>query len=317
MKIHINYLKMELTTKLDENYRLDYIDSDWKLATVYTAFLIPKSQQEAIRLIYGIRTTPGKRAPVIHQPVQWISDTREILMEHGLLHRKDQKLRGTQIGASIEPIVQSLIDAGAQDSTDPVVLDGVRIILNSSWFRNFFSFDNLHSPISYQNGEVYEPYQNLVKQNLSGKKLEIKNLQNRMFQLLSEIGYYSHNIRYLVKRVTGLPRTHGEDPLFEELIGQNDFDALCNKISEDIPKDFIPWYRDSIVKSPLSAMTIYYPERLFKKLLDDYAALCMPSQVSVLLRSAPCITAVKPLDCAYIQQKFLQKRREEKDKAIE
>ena len=196
MKIHINYRKMELITKLDEKYSISYLDSDWKLATIYTAFLIPKSQQEAIRLIYGIRTTPGKRAPVIHQPVQWISDTREMLMENGLLHCKDQRLRGTQIGASIEPIVQSLIDAGAQDSTDPVVLDGVRIILNSSWFRNFFSFDNLHSPISYQNGKVYEPYQNLVKQNPPGKTLEIINLQNRMFQLLSEIGYYSHNIRY-------------------------------------------------------------------------------------------------------------------------
>ena len=120
-----------------------------------------------------------------------------------------------------------------------------------------------------------------------------------------------------MKRVTGLPRTHGEDPLFEGLIGQNDFDDLCNMISEEIPKDFIPWYQDSIVKSSLSARTIYYPKRLFKKLLDEYAALCVPSQVSVLLRSAPCITAVKPLDCAYIQQFFLQKRREEKDKAIE
>lgn len=158
---------MELTTKLNENYRLEYLDSDWKLATVYSTFLVPKSQQEAIRLIYGMRTTPGKKAPVIHQPVQWISDTREILIEQGILERVDQKLKGAVIKANIDPIVQSLITAGTQDSTDPVVLDGVRIILNSSWFRNFFSFDNLNSPITYQNKEPYEPYRDLIKLNPS------------------------------------------------------------------------------------------------------------------------------------------------------
>lgn len=298
---------MELTPKLDENYRLEDLDSDWKLATLYTAFLAPKSQQEAIKLIYRIRTIPGKRAPKIHHPVQWITDTREILMEQGYLIRVDQKLKGSVMKANIEPIVSSLIAAGTEDCTDPVTLDGVRAVLDSSWFRDFFSYDHLHSPIEYKNGQIYEPYQNIMKENPSGARLEITSLKNRMFQLLSEIGYYSHNLRYLYKRVMRMPKHRYEDPSFNDLIGGNDFDSLCSRISEEIPPNFIEFYRESAQITPLSTMVSLYPERLMRKLLDEHAALCMPTQVSILLRSAPCLTAMKPLDCGYIQRGFMKK----------
>ena len=37
---------MSIPAKMDESKDLEYLDEDWKLATVYTAFLYPKSQQD-------------------------------------------------------------------------------------------------------------------------------------------------------------------------------------------------------------------------------------------------------------------------------
>lgn len=78
---------MSLPTKLTQNYSLKYLDTDQRLATVYTAFLVPKTQQDAIRLIYNIPKEEGRRAPIINRPVKQISDTRKKLMEAGLLIR--------------------------------------------------------------------------------------------------------------------------------------------------------------------------------------------------------------------------------------
>jgi hypothetical protein len=299
---------------MTEKYRLEDIDNDWKLATLYTAFLVPKSQQEAIRLIYGIRTVPGKRATRINRPVGWVSETRKELTNKGFLIKTDNILKGSIFKANIEPIVQSLLLAKTEDSTDPVVVEGVRSVLESFWFRDFFSYDNINSPITYKNEQVYEPYQNIIKDNTSGDRLEILNLKNRMFQLLSEIGYYTHNIRYLYKRVQRMPKHRNEDPLFDVLLKEKNFDMLYSQITKEIPLNFIDFYYTAVKKAPLSTMGLCYPDRLFKKLLDEHAALCMPTQVSVLFRSAPCTTSIKPLDCGYIQRSCMKRWREERNK---
>lgn len=108
-----------------------------------------------------------------------------------------------------------------------------------------------------------------------------------------------------------MPKHRYEDPLFNDLIGGNDFDSLCSRLTDEIPPKFIEFYRDSAQKAPLSTMASLYPERLMRKLLDEHAALCMPTQVSILLRSAPCLTTIKPLDCGYIQRSFMKKWRAE------
>lgn len=319
---------MELTTNLSENCSLEDLNNDWKLSTLYTAFLVPKTQQEAVKLIYKIKTIPGKKAPRINRPVQWITDTREKLMDMGFLIKTDNKLKNSIIKANIEPIIQSLIKTGSEDSNDPVVLKGVRLVLESFWFRDFFSYDMLHSPINYKNGEVYEPFQGIIKNVSSDEKqqeadqrkklpysrLDITDLQNRIFQLLSEIGYYSHNIRYVLKRIKKIPRHQNEDPLFDVLIGGNNFDTLCSNYTDEIPQNFIELYRSSSEGALYSTMASYYPERLFKKLLNEKAALCIPSQVSILLRSTSYIAKNKPLDCGYIQRDFIKKWHIEKKK---
>jgi len=228
-----------------EPVNLEFLEGDLKLATVYTAFLQPKSQQDAIRLIYKAGRGKGGKAPIIHHPVNWIIDARKKLMARQLLVSTDQRLRNSIIKADIGPIVRSLIGTGAEGGFDPAIIDGVRLVLDSAWFRSFFSYELIHSPITYRNDTVYEPYRDIIKINPSGERLEVTNLKNRLFQLLFEIGYYSHNMRWMlryVEREQGASPSVQEDPLLDALRASGTFDGLVETCRPHIPPRFVPIY---------------------------------------------------------------------------
>jgi len=299
---------MLITAKTDSPNNLEYLDTDWKLATVYTAFFYPKSQQDAIRLIYKFSKRIGDQTLDIRNPANWIIDTREKLMKRGYLVRTDSKLRNSVIKSEIEPIVQSLIAAGVDGGQDHDIQEGVRLVLDSDWFRNFFSDGFLNNPITYRNGTIYEPYREITKQNPSWSHLKIIGLENRLFQLLYEIGYYSHNIRWMMENIkedNSFSIGGGKDPILEELLVSRNFDTMIETHRDLVPDRFIDIYYSCIANTRMGNMDEQFPERLIKYLLNSYAGFFIPISVSILLRSCPCKSSVRPVDCGFILKKFI------------
>lgn len=287
---------------------LEFLDTDWKLATVYTAFLFPKSQQDAIRLIYKAGKGIGGRAPVIKHPVNWIIDAREELMNRGYLVRTDNKLKNSVIKADIEPIIESLIAAGADKGLAPEIIEGTRRVLDSDWFRTFFSYGFLCNPVTYRNKSIYEPYQEITKQNPSGNRLEIINLKNRLFQLLYEIGYYSHNIRWLMGYIQRDKRewiSDSDEPLLKDLLEAQNFEELIETNRGVIPPHFVDIFYYCIANTAMDQMDKFFPEKFLKYLVYSHAGHFIPMPVSVFLRSAPYKSSVRPLDCGYITKRFM------------
>lgn len=304
---------MSISKKMGDSNNLEFLDTDWKLATVYTAFLHPKSQQEAIRLIYKknyVKTDKkiGKRAPIIKHPLNWIIDTREELMNEGYLVSTDYKLKNSVIKAEIEPIIKSLIASGVDGCSIPEIVEGTRLVLDSNWFRKLFSYRCLHNPITYRNKTIYEPYRDIIKQNPSGDRLEITKLKNRLFQLLYEIGYYSHNIRWMLQHVDydyKITPTGIEDSALKDLLISQNFDEMIKKHQDFVPPGFIDAYYSCIANTRMRHMYEQFPDRLIKYLLNTNAGLFMPIPLSVLLRSCTFKSSVRPVDCGYILKEFL------------
>jgi hypothetical protein len=297
---------MSIPAKMDESKDLEYLDTDWKLATVYTAFLHQKTQQNAIRLIYKRSKKRDEKILDIKNPANWIINARKELMDEGYLIKTDNKLRDSVIKADIEPIIQSLIAADVIHRQGPEVQEGVRLVLDSDWFRNFFSDGFLNNPITYRNGTIYEPYREITKQNPSWSHLKIIDLKNRLFQLLSEIGYYSHNIRWVLYNVDeyigGTSFSLRDDALLKELLTSRNFDSMLKNNSNRVPPSFIKIYYSCIENT--QNIDDIYPERLFNELLNRYAGLFIPIPVSTLMEDCPYKSSVKRMTTAYFLKNF-------------
>ncbi len=88
---------------------LSWLDSDSKLATVWTAYLEPKTQQEAFRLI-NLVPNGEERRPRLVGPMQWVIDARETLQEKGCLIKTDNKLRNSIYKADITPVINTILN---------------------------------------------------------------------------------------------------------------------------------------------------------------------------------------------------------------
>lgn len=294
---------------------LHYLDSDWKRATVYTAFLVPKTHQDAVRLIYGLEYDRNKRAPPIHHAQNWISKSRDELMELNLLTFTDHKLKNSLITARVDPIIQSLIEHNQEMMNDLSLREGVRLVLDSHWFRDFFSFHHIHYPMTYKSGTVYEPYRDLVKTMRAdtSKKLEVRGFSNRIFQLLNEIGYYSHNIRYLITDLQNPDNLFhedlNEDPILDDLLQVQNFDLFLRNHQNSLNPELIEVWRSCMEHSGIASIEQTYSNRLMSKIFEEYAGFFMPMQIAIALRSSPCTRSVQPVDCGYTGKKFIHQYR--------
>ena len=77
---------MPYPTGSSEAKTIAYLDTDWKLATVY-AFMEPKPSRMCTIHLWE-KKVEGRHAPVIKQPVKWITEARETLMADGFLVRR-------------------------------------------------------------------------------------------------------------------------------------------------------------------------------------------------------------------------------------
>jgi hypothetical protein len=97
-------------------------------------------------LIYEAGERTSGRIPVINHPVQWIIDTMKELMDRGYLVSTDKMFRNSIMKSSIDPIINSLVATESEGISNPEIREAARLVLDSDWFRNFFSYSFLQGP---------------------------------------------------------------------------------------------------------------------------------------------------------------------------
>jgi len=224
-----------LTTKMTEKCNLEVLDNDVRAATVYIAFLEPKIQQDAIELIYHKRN-PGKN-------VQWVIDKRKELERDGYLTKSDRKLRGAVFKSNIDPIIHTIqkeIERSGsflnkEDEFTKESFTALNLILNSTWFRNFYSRKILKNPFYYSNKKIHSTYQ-FFNRYIAGDILEVVNVKHLLLNLICEIGHYSYTYHKLMSLY---PNIKFEDqdfyPDIQELLHVGSFDEYIHKKTPFIP----------------------------------------------------------------------------------
>lgn len=270
-----------------QEFNITNLDEDWKLGTVYLAFLSPKTPQQALKLIYHGATMGVSE--------NWVINTRKKLIKMGYIIQIDGENRNTQYKSDIMPVANFILshqkpefftEKGAE-----TVLKSLNIFLNSQWFRDFFNEEYCFSPIMYSDMTVYGPYANMYITTPSGlnQKMEIENLSQRLSHLLRDIGYYSHNMRYDMFRMAEKDfKINGSDTeLLEEISSLDDFDLHLKNNKDNIPSDLLILLC-SVIKQATKAG--YYgesPLQLFQKLFQSGAGCFLPNDFALMFRHLP------------------------------
>lgn len=270
--------------KLQE-FNIINLDEDWKLGTVYLAYLSPKTPQQALKLIYH-GTTMGVSE-------NWVINTRRDLTKMGYIIKIDGENKNSLYKSDIVPVANYILShQNSKIFTQKGVetlLKSLNIFLNSQWFRSFFNEESFFSPIMYSDMTVYGPYANMYITSPSGlnQKMEIKNLSQRLSHLLYDIGYYSHNIRYDMFN-TSLKRfnIHESDTeLLEEITSLEDFDLILQNNKENIPSDRLILICSAIKKITKARYYGKAPLQLFKKLFQSGAGCFLPNDFVLMFRN--------------------------------
>lgn len=271
----------------DTPFDLTYLNSDWKRATLWMAFLEPKTQQDAIRYIYH-----GQTKGV---PENWIIAAKRELLEREFIIKTDQEDRNSIYSANTEPIIRSILShvtyVRRRSENVPGQTDCIRKVLDSQCFRGFFSYGAMTSPLLMSDKQVYGPFDSLYKPSPQNKslKLEIRNLTERLFAFLWDIGYYSHNIRWLLLATTE-GRKGGmwsDEDASRDLLLHPDFDSYLAEKYSEIPDIFPEVYCRAIRKSEGRWYHQSIPIMLYHNLLTTRAGCLIPMGVSEYLRGLP------------------------------
>ena len=224
---------------MTEKCNLEILENDVRAATVYIAFFEPKIQQDAIELIYHHRN-PGRN-------IQWVIDKRKELERDGYLTRSDRKLRGAIFKSNIDPIIHTIekeIERSGsflnkEDEFTKESFSALNLILNSTWFRNFYSRKVLKNPFYYSNKKIHSTYQ-FLNGYIAGDPLEVVNVKHLLLNLICEIGHYSYTYHKLMSLY---PNTKFEDqdyyPDIQELLQVGSFDEYIHKKKPVIPIQLI------------------------------------------------------------------------------
>jgi hypothetical protein len=257
---------MSLTTASLKSCSLETIQKSIIEATLYTLFFNPKTQSEAIKLMYGIGkstfTIFGEDHERVHKStsninINPITNARHKLLEKGFLIKMDDNLRNSIFKASSEPITNYIKNKlklrksriTPDPSKDYVALS---IILDSEWFRSFFSNDFLLNPITHTTRyyfndfdedewipQVYHPYGYIIKKRMTENKmnyskLEVYDVTNLFSYLIEDIGAYSWGIVPVLKKINNFSPISSQ-----EIIQVGNFDNIIRKYEDTLPDDTI------------------------------------------------------------------------------
>lgn len=257
---------MSLTTKISQSCPLDYINDSYIEATLYTAFYYPKTQADAVKLIYGIDNSKISIFGADHERahkstsninINPITKARKKLLANGFLVKMDNNLRNSNFKATSEPITNFIKSKlklrKSRISPNPSQdYDALSIILDSKWFRDFFSNDFLLNPPTHshlnlpgeddeidETSHVYHPFcyisKEIMEENMMKyQKLRVYNVTNLFTYLIEDIGAYCWGIVPVLKTL------HSFTPITsQEIIQVGDFDNIVNKYRDTLPTDVI------------------------------------------------------------------------------
>ena len=243
---------MFLTTKMNENCTLERLENDVDAATVYIAFFEPKYQQKAIELIYH------KKNPGVN--LQWFYKKRQELEKEGYLTRCDTKLKGSVYKSNIEPVINTIREEINKRGSllikdDAVIKDSfndLRLILDSKWFRDFYSKKRLEYPFRYTNGKIISTYQPLDTY-IAGGRLKVTNVKHLLLNLINEIGNYSYTYNKLMSSFTNFEfKDQVFYPDIQDLLHVGSFDKFFDEKSQYIPDKAIDlFYHDLVSDSEI------------------------------------------------------------------
>ena len=304
---------MSLTTTSTKTCSLDSIKESITEATLYTAFFYPKTQSEAVKLIYGIEKSTlsifGEDHERAHKStsninINPITNARHKLFAKGFLIKMDGKLRNSTFKASSIPITNYIknklrLRKSRRTPNPSEDYAALSIILDSEWFRSFFSNDFLlnpptHSPIQYPNGfddmdripSVYHPFgyiskKRMIKNKMNYSKLEVYNVTNLFSYLIEDIGAYCWGILPVLKKF------HSFIPITSQEINQiGDFDNIIDKYQDTLPNDAILDFYSYCIEEN-NSLEWYAPTnpRRFIDKITIQSALIPPNISEIMVRA--------------------------------
>lgn len=260
---------MSLTTQNPKVCSLESIRKSFTEATLFTAFYYPKTQSEAVKLVYGIHDSKvkifGEDHGRVHNStsninINPISNARQKLINNGFLIKTDEKLRNSIFKASSKPITNYIknklkLRKSRRNPNTSQDYEALSIILDSMWFRSFFSNDFLlnpptHLPIrrpnfliieddDYSPPSVYHPYGYISKKQESQNliyysKFEVFDVVNLFSYLIEDIGAYCWGIIPVLNKIDGYSPVSSQ-----EIIQSGDFDSIILKKQEILPIETI------------------------------------------------------------------------------
>ena len=230
-------LQMSETTYSQEECSLDALDQDRTRSNAYVAFFTQKSEANAKRFIYGI-TGSGSSPP---NPGQIIDARRELSL-NGYIHRINNGLKKVLFRSSVDPIINSIrSDTGRSRSHFDLesergnfCVGALATVLDSEWFRQFFSYHATHNPYPGKNkGEFYSGYAGLrlVPYEFEDKTcnaVEVWHIKKLFLELIAEIGTYSYHLNSFFERNADVLKAYGYRSISsEELVAVHSFDDFC------------------------------------------------------------------------------------------
>ena len=270
-----------------QEFNISNLDEDWKLATVYAAFISPKTPQQALKLIYHGATTGVSE--------NWVINTRRKLIEMGYITKVDDEDSNTLYKSDMGPIANLILshqkDNFFKEKGTNKIIKSLLIFLNSQWFRDFFKEEYFYSPIRHSDMTVYDPYADMYIKTPSGlnTKLEIANLSQRISHLLYDIGYYSHNLRWdmLYRFREDREIDESDIVLLEELILLGEFDLLIEHNKMNVPSNLLIQLCSIIKFLTKKEYCGKAPLQLFQKLFQSGAGCFIPTNFSLMFRLMP------------------------------
>jgi hypothetical protein len=199
-------------------------------ATVYISCLEPKTTTELVQFIYN----PDSVAQINSTPV---SKARASLENAHYLVRQGVMLRNTRFRATPRPIleyVRTIIARDSQLKFDDPVFAALEKVIDSKWFRGFFSESFLRTPPRYTvyNNVHIESKDSDSEDNESNGKLSISDAMRLVTGILADIGIFGIALKQLDESGDAV---HTLD--VRTILSAPDFDDLIHQHQNAIDKD--------------------------------------------------------------------------------
>ena len=210
-------------------------------ATVYISCLEPKTTTELVQFIYN----PDSVAQINSTPV---SKARASLENAHYLVRQGVMLRNTRFRATPRPIleyVRTVIHRDSSREFDDPVFAFLEKVIDSQWFRGFFSQNILRNPPLYAiyNNIHIESKDGDSKDSDSKGKLSISDAMRLVTGILADIGIFGIALKQLDESGDAF---HSLD--VKKIVSAPDIDDLIHQHQNAIVEDLAHQLFDEISK---------------------------------------------------------------------